>query len=37
VDLQGASACTAGRYTDLCIDAFLRIRHYAAVQKGLED
>ena len=25
---------SAARYTDLCIDALLRIRHYAAMQKG---
>src|SRR5450432_1830244 len=26
----------ARRYTDLCIDALLRIRHYAALQNGIE-
>ena len=34
VDLSYLRLVWPRRYTDLCIDALLRIRHYAAMQKG---
>ena len=35
--LSQPGAGAGRRYTDLCIDALLRIRHYAAMQNGIED